>query len=82
MTAPPVDRDGLLHEAVHACSIVADIMERHLLAHPAIANDVRYRAAAQTAADMVGALYQALGRELPSPHPPATNEDPSCPTRR
>lgn len=81
MTARAPADPALIHEALHAASIVADIIERHLVAHPAIAGDDGRWAPAQRAAVLVGELYQALGRDLPFPSPP-TSEDPSCPTSR
>ena len=50
------------HEALHMASVVQDIVERHVLNHPAIVLNPSWYRRAYHASTELAALYQDIGR--------------------
>jgi hypothetical protein len=49
------------HEATHTASIVLDLVDQHLLHHPAIAGNAEWFRLASRASEALFNLYQAMG---------------------
>ncbi|MCF3638739.1 hypothetical protein LXM94_01975 [Rhizobium sp. TRM95111] len=49
------------HEATHTASIVLDLLDQHLVAHPAIVGDAQWFRLASRASEALFNLYQAMG---------------------
>jgi hypothetical protein len=51
------------HEALHVARLMAGMVERELCEHPAIIANDEWRAKADKACDLLGELYQDIGRK-------------------
>lgn len=63
------------HEALHAASIVLDMLERQLLDHPSIVVQKDWYAKAVAAHQSLFELYQAIGGAHIPDEPPADKSD-------
>lgn len=52
------------HEVLHVASIVSDIIDSHLLEHPAIQNNDLWKQLTEDALDAVSKLYQQIGEDI------------------
>ena len=53
-----------LHEALHTASIVSDMFDRHLAAHPAVEGNEALRGSAQRLSSALGEFYQQIGAAI------------------
>lgn len=51
------------HEALHLASVFRDMVEEHLVDHPAVQAKPEWKALAEQAMSALFDLYQAIGRE-------------------
>jgi hypothetical protein len=51
------------HEAMHLASVFRDIIEEHLVDHPAVKAKPEWAALAEKAAATLSELHQAIGKE-------------------
>jgi hypothetical protein len=51
------------HEALHMAYVLAELVDRQLCTHPAVALRPEWRALAEKACDALNDLYQAIGRD-------------------
>lgn len=63
------------HEALHVANMLADIVEDHLVYHPAIQANPGWRAMAEEASEKLADLYQAIGEEHFGERPEALHPD-------
>lgn len=54
------------HEALHTAHLMTDIVERHLLTHPAILLNADWYRRAHRAVHEIGTLYQEIGSAEPA----------------
>lgn len=52
-----------LHEALHTASIGVDFVDRHLLDHPCVKKNKKYKKLAKAAFQNLWDLYQAIGQD-------------------
>ena len=66
--ADPIDREYVpgsfgCHEALHLSSVFRDMVEEHLVDHPAVQAVPEWKALAEEAMHALFNLYQAIGRD-------------------
>lgn len=52
-----------IHEVVHTTFIMSDLWDNHILDHPLIEQNLKFRKEARKISDAIGAFYQLVGAE-------------------